>query len=106
MTSMVERVARAMFAVDHEEAWEKGEALTREIYLGNARVAIKAMLKILADPIAVHQNMLRGTITPISPRNLPDFYTLEQLQDATKLAKAKANELIDAALNESENDGN
>ena len=40
---MIERVARAMFACDHDEPWEQGEDLTRRIYLNNARAAIEAM---------------------------------------------------------------
>lgn len=43
---MVERVAQAMFALHHDEAWQEADVGCKEIYLCEARVAIKAI-----DPI-------------------------------------------------------
>ena len=39
---MVETVARAMFAQDHDEAWHSGEGRTKLIYINNARAALSA----------------------------------------------------------------
>ena len=40
--SMVEKVARAMFAQDHDEGWDRGEDRTKLIYINNARAALEA----------------------------------------------------------------
>ncbi len=48
---MIERVARAMFIQDHDESWEDGEDLTKEIYLGNARAAIAALSEMADEHI-------------------------------------------------------
>lgn len=40
---MIEQVARAMFAQDHDEAWKAGEDATKAIYLNNARAAVQAI---------------------------------------------------------------
>lgn len=41
----VERMARAMFACDHDESWEQAEELTRRIYLVNALAVCAASLR-------------------------------------------------------------
>ena len=39
---MVEKVAQAMFAQDHDEGWGAGETTTKLIYLNNASAALDA----------------------------------------------------------------
>tara|TARA_R110002124_G_scaffold83920_2_gene219203 strand:- start:235 stop:543 length:309 start_codon:yes stop_codon:yes gene_type:complete len=48
--------------------------------------------ELLKDPVAVHRSMLFGKIAPIWHRDLPDFYTAEQLRSALKLREAKDHE--------------
>lgn len=65
--NMIERVARAMFRATHDEPWEQGEALTREIFLNCARAAIDAMRTHIIETvpremvICPEQEHLRGT---------------------------------------------
>ena len=41
--AVIEKVAQAMFNQDHDEGWDPGEPLTKQIYLANAEVGLAAL---------------------------------------------------------------
>lgn len=47
--ALVECLAKAMFAVSHEEPWEQAEELTRRIYLEEATAGVDAVCLKLAE---------------------------------------------------------
>ncbi len=41
--AVIQKMARAMFDQDHDEGWDRGEPLTKKIYLANAEVGLAAL---------------------------------------------------------------
>ena len=73
--AVIEKLARAMFDQDHDEGWDRGEPLTKQIYLANATAALSALAAGddlgggLTTAGAAYWNMLyRNNVTDVATK--------------------------------------